>query len=220
MERYLPDKFYLPENSTQREDLKWKLFREIIGNLCVHADFSSGYACFFHLFKDRVVTKNPTRLLPETPEGELTINQLSNYTKNPLLVRVFHELAWVEDLGSGTRNILRYAPLYYPKYKIEINSGSQFLFSITYMDVTENVHDKNEMSATDPKNVRKESDDEEFSIIVKDNEKEKNKKNKRKQAIVGLIRSNPSITIDEIAEKLGVKEKTIRRDLRHVLKIN
>lgn len=91
---------------------------------------------------------------------------------------MFHELAWVEDLGSGTRNILRYAPLYYPKYKIEINSGSQFLFSITYMDVTENVHDKNEMSTTDTKNVRKESDDEEFSVIVKDNEKEKNKLHK------------------------------------------
>ena len=72
------------------------------------------------------------------------------------------------------------------------------------------------MSATDPKNVRKESDDEEFSVIVKDNEKEKNKKNKRKQAIVGLIRSKPSITIDEIAEKLDVNEKTIRRDLKEL----
>ncbi len=84
------------------------------------------------------------------------------------------------------------------------------------MDVTENVHDKNEMSAKDPKNVCKESDDEEFSVIVKDNEKEKNKKNKRKQAIVGLIRSNPSMKIDEIAEKLGVNEKTIRRDLKEL----
>jgi ATP-dependent DNA helicase RecG len=90
------------------------LFREIVGNLCVHTDFSSGFAYFFHVFKDRVVTKNPTRLLPEIPEGELTIQQLSNYTKNPLLVRVFHELHWAEDLGSGTRNILRYAPIYYP----------------------------------------------------------------------------------------------------------
>ncbi len=229
-ERYLPDKFYLPENTTQRENLRWKLFREIIGNLCVHADFSSGYACFFHVFKDRVVTKNPTRLLPETPEGELTINQLSNYTKNPLLVRAFHELAWVEDLGSGMRNILRYAPLYYPNYKIEINSGSQFLFSITYMDATENVHDENEMSATDPKNVRNknemsatdtdnvrnENDNEDFSVIIKDNEKVKNKKNKRIQAIVGLIRLNPSITVDEIAEKLDVNEKTIRRDLKEL----
>ncbi len=135
-ERYLPDKFYLPSGSTRREDIRWDLFREIIANLCVHADFSTGYACFFHVFKDRVVTKNPTRLSPEIPEGELTLQQLNNYTKNPLLVRVFHELSWVEDMGSGIRNILRYAPLYYPDYKVEINNGSQFIFSITYMDVT------------------------------------------------------------------------------------
>ena len=229
-ERYLPDRFYLPEKSGLREDLRWNLFREIIGNLCVHADYSSGYACFFHVFKDRVVTKNPTRLLPETPEGKLTISQLSNYTKNPLIVRVFHELAWVEDLGSGTRNILRYAPLYYPNYKIEINSGSQFLFSITYMDAdenvrnnnemsatdTENVRDNNEMSATDTENVHKKTDNEEFSVIAKDNPKEKYKKNKRKQAIVGVIRSNPSVTVDEIADKLDVNEKTIRRDIKEL----
>ena len=135
-ERYLPDKFYLPSGSTRREDIRWDLFREIIANLCVHTDFSTGYACFFHVFKDRVVTKNPTRLSPENPEGELTLQQLNNYTKNPLLVRVFHELSWVEDMGSGTRNILRYAPLYYPDYKVEINNGSQFIFSITYMEAT------------------------------------------------------------------------------------
>lgn len=126
--------FYMSEETGQREDLRWKLMREIVGNLCVHSDFSSGYACFMHIFKDRVLTKNPIRLLPEIPEGELTIQQLSNYTKNPLLVRVFHELHWAEDMGSGTRNILRYAPIYYPNYKIEINSGQQFIFSITYSD--------------------------------------------------------------------------------------
>ena len=160
--RYMPDKFYLSPETGQREDLRWNLMREIVGNLCVHTDFSSGYACFFHVFKDRVLTKNPTRLLPEIPEGELTIQQLSNYTKNPLLARVFHELHWAEDLGSGTRNILRYAPLYYPNYKVEINSGSQFIFSITYQDVIvqdgdkkvqENVTDNGKMSLTEPKNV-------------------------------------------------------------------
>lgn len=49
-ERYLPNKFYLPPGTTQREDLRWNLFREIVANLCVHSDFSSGYACFFHVF--------------------------------------------------------------------------------------------------------------------------------------------------------------------------
>ena len=160
--RYMPDKFYMSPETGQREDLRWNLMREIVGNMCVHTDFSSGYACFFHVFKDRVLTKNPTRLLPEIPEGELTIQQLSNYTKNPLLARVFHELHWAEDLGSGTRNILRYAPLYYPNYKVEINSGSQFIFSITYQEVNvqdgdkkvqENVTDNGKMSLTEPKNV-------------------------------------------------------------------
>ena len=160
--RYMPDKFYLSPETGQREDLRWNLMREIVGNLCVHTDFSSGYACFFHVFKDRVLTKNPTRLLPEIPEGELTIHQLSNYTKNPLLARVFHELHWCEDLGSGVRNILRYAPLYYPNYNIEINSGSQFIFSITYQEVNVqdgdkkvqgNVTDNGKMSLTEGKNV-------------------------------------------------------------------
>ena len=32
------------------------MFREIVGNLCVHADFSSSYACFLHVFKKHVLT--------------------------------------------------------------------------------------------------------------------------------------------------------------------
>ena len=254
VERYLPDKFYLPANTMQRQNLRWDLFREIVSNLCVHTDFSSGYACFFHVFKDRVVTKNPTRLLPEIPEGELTIQQLSNYTKNPLLVRVFHELNWAEDLGSGTRNILRYAPLYYPNYQIEINSGSQFIFSITYQDdhvqdgdknVQENVTDSGIMSKTKSKNVpetekmsqtesgnvpetekmsQTESDNvpeltsEELDLSLEPKEPKsvKEKKNRRRQAIVSLMHKDSHISMESIAEKLGVNERTIKRDIKEL----
>ena len=227
-ERYLPDKFYLPEGTTQREDLRWELFREIVGNLCVHTDYSSGYACFFHVFKDRVVTKNPTRLLPEIPEGELTLQQLNNYTKNPLLVRVFHELAWVEDMGSGTRNILRYAPLYYPNYKVEIDSGSQFIFSITYLEMSpknegmsqemeENVPRNLEMSPKNEEMSQEKEMDDDLNISLKDNslvnKKTIVKRHKRQQGIIGLIKQNPNITMEEMAEKLDVNERTIKRDL-------
>ena len=157
-ERYLPDKFYLPIGSTRRVDLRLNLFREIIANLCVHSDYSSGYACFYHVFKDMVLTKNPSRLLPEIPEGALQLEQLSNYTKNPLLVKVFHELSWVEDMGSGTRNILRYAPLYHTDYKVKILNGSHFTFSITYIKMSaendENVWINPKMSAENDENVR------------------------------------------------------------------
>lgn len=234
-ERYLPNKFYLPEGTTQREDLRWDLFREIVANICVHSDFSTGYACFYHVFKDRVVTKNPTRLLPEIPEGELTLQELSNYTKNPLLVRVFHELSWVEDMGSGTRNILRYAPLYYPDYKVEIVNGSQFIFSITYMEMSqetvENVPRNEKMSQEIMENVPRngqmsqetistnDEDDLNISLEKPTDKKENSKKNKRHQAIVSLIRKNSRITMEEMADKLGVNARTIHRDIEELKQI-
>ena len=214
--RYMPDKFYLSLETGQREDVRWNLMREIVGNLCVHTDFSSGYACFFHVFKDRVLTKNPTRLLPEIPEGELTIQQLSNYTKNPLLARVFHELHWAEDLGSGTRNILRYAPLYYPNYEIEINSGQQFLFSITYADVptdgqmskgTENVH--GQMS----KEIVQELSEEELSLKPFESKRSKDKKKRRIQAIMSMIVKDSHVSLAAMANQLDVSTKTVWRDL-------
>ena len=52
-------------------------------------------------------------------------------------MKVFGELGWVEDLGSGMRNILLYAPIYYKDYRIDIENKKQFLFSITYTDVPE-----------------------------------------------------------------------------------
>lgn len=228
-ERYLPNKFYLPAGSTQREDLRWDLFREIVANLCVHSDYSIGYACFYHVFKDRVVTKNPTRLLPEIPEGKLTLQQLNNYTKNPLLVRVFHELSWVEDMGSGTCNILRYAPLYYPNYKVEINNGSQFIFSITYMDMpekdAENISQNIEMSPKNAENVSQNSmasteelDDEDMTLQLNTdtNNKKIPKKHKRQQGIISLIKRNNQITVEELAAKLDVNERTIYRDLEEL----
>ncbi len=247
VERYLPDKFYLPSGTTHRQDLRWLLFREIIANLCVHTDFSSGYACFFHVFKDRVVTKNPTRLLPETPEGDISLQQLGNYTKNPLLVRVFHELTWAEDMGSGTRNILRYAPIYFPQYKIEISSGQQFLFSITYMDenvtkngserghvinelgnvtknVTQNVTkngSQNEVLAVKANENGSQNDltDDELSLefdLDANNRKAKQKKFRRQQGIMAIVKNNPKITVEEIALKLQAGVRTISSDLEEL----
>ena len=138
-EKYMPDKFYLPNGSEQRMDLRHQLLREIVGNLCVHPDYSSGYACFLEIYRDYLITRNPSRLIPQSPEGSISINQLGNYTKNPLLVKVFREMDWAEDLGSGTRNILKYAPIYYTDYKIGIDNGQNFLFAISFATDGENV---------------------------------------------------------------------------------
>ena len=134
-------------------------------------------------------------------------------------MRVFHELPWVEDMGSGTRNILRYAPLYYPDYKVEIVNGSQFIFSITYMEMSvkteENVSQNLEMSVKNEDQFEAE----ELALSIDDTpggKKNLQKKQKRHQGIISLIRHNPQITTEEMAEKLDVKVRTIYRDLEEL----
>ncbi|MBO5978071.1 MAG: HTH domain-containing protein, partial [Bacteroidales bacterium] len=51
------------------------------------------------------------------------------------------------------------------------------------------------------------------------NKRERYKKNKRQQGIVGLIRNNPIITMEELAEKLDVNERTIHRDMEELKQI-
>ena len=139
-------------------------------------------------------------------------------------------------MGSGTRNILRYAPLYYPDYKVEIVNGSQFIFSITYMEMSQetvgNVPRNEKMSQETTENVPRngqmsqetistnDEDDLNISLEKPTDKKENSKKNKRHQAIVSLIRKNSRITMEEMADKLGVNARTIHRDieeLKHVV---
>lgn len=132
VQRHLPDKFYLPEGSISREDLRVLLFREIIINMLVHADYSMGYADFLEIYTDRVITRNHSRLVSTAHEGTIGIDQLENYTKNPLIAKVFREMGWMDDLGTGTMKIKKYAPLYYKDYQIAIKDAKNFVFSITY----------------------------------------------------------------------------------------
>lgn len=132
--KHLPEKFYLENGTTQRGDLRSNIFREIVANFCVHREYASQAAGFFEIFSDRVITRNITKFTPSLRTGIISIEELENYTKNPLLVKVFRELGWVEELGSGSRNIKKFAPLYYGKSTIEIMNGENFVFSITYSD--------------------------------------------------------------------------------------
>lgn len=132
--KHLPEKFYLQDNTTQRGDLRSNIFREIVANLCVHREYASNEAGLFEIFSERVRTSNATKFTSSLKIGSISIDDLENYTKNPLLFKVFRELGWGEELGSGCRNIKKFAPLYYDKSVIEITNKDHFIFSITYDD--------------------------------------------------------------------------------------
>lgn len=79
----------------------------------------------------------------------------------------------------------------------------------------ENVPRNQEMSQEKPFELS----DEDLKISLNgtlSTQKEISKKHKRQQGIIGLIRKNPSMTMENMAEKLGVNERTIHRDIEEL----
>ena len=79
----------------------------------------------------------------------------------------------------------------------------------------ENVTDTIKMSQTGQEKVP-ELTDEELALPLEPFERlsVKEKKNRRRQAIVSLMAQNSHITSEEIAEKLDTHERTIKRDIK------
>lgn len=131
VERNMPDRFRLANNGIDRLDVRMMLMREIIANTLLHREYVSSYSSKFLIFKDRVITENWTKPFQT---GKIDITDWRTHTKNPLLTKVFREMNWAEELGSGQKKIRKYAPLYYEDTKIDIQSGEEFIFSVTYRD--------------------------------------------------------------------------------------
>lgn len=118
-------------------------------------------------------------------------------------------------MGSGIRNIMRYAPLYFPEYEVEILNGSHFIFSMTYIKIS---HETDEDVLRNIKMSYETDEDlqtEELNISLNYDvpKREKKTRHKRHRYIIKLIHDNPKITIDEISILMDVNERTIRRDI-------
>ena len=133
VQRNLPDKFSLDEKNINRIDLRNIIFREIVANLLIHREFSSSFEAKFLIFSDKIITENWNKPLQF---GNITIENWTSHTKNPLIAKVFRELKWVEELGSGKKNILKFASLYFDNQTITIKDDDKFVFEIDFNEFT------------------------------------------------------------------------------------
>ncbi len=129
VQRNLPDKFSLDEKNINRIDLRNIIFREIVANILIHREFSSAYEAKLLIFSDKIITENWNKPLQF---GNIAIENWTSHTKNPLIAKVFRELKWVEELGSGKKNILKYSSLYFGNHVFTIKDEDKFIFEIDF----------------------------------------------------------------------------------------
>jgi ATP-dependent DNA helicase RecG len=129
VQKHLLNRFRLDEADIQRIDIRSIIFRENVANLLAHREYRSSYPAKLLIFSDVLTTENWSK--PQQT-GVVTLDNLETHLKNPIIARIFKELGWVEELGSGRKNIHKYAPLYHPDYKVELQNQKKFVFSISY----------------------------------------------------------------------------------------
>ncbi|HAC15231.1 MAG TPA: AAA family ATPase [Bacteroidetes bacterium] len=113
--RHLPEKFY--SEGDQRIDLRDKIFREVIGNIIIHREYTSALATEIIIGSSEVRVTNPNK---PYFHGMIDPTGFNPYPKNPTIRRCFTALGWADEIGSGIQNTHKYLPIYTP--------GSQPLF--------------------------------------------------------------------------------------------
>ncbi len=105
--KHLPDKFY--QEGEQKVSLRDRIFREVVGNLLIHQEYTNAFPSKFIIEKSIVLTENWNR--PHNG-GLIDPSNFSPFPKNPVIAKFFKEIGRVDELGSGVRNTFKYCGIY------------------------------------------------------------------------------------------------------------
>lgn len=121
----LPEKFYV--EGDQRIDLRDKIFREVIGNVIVHREYTSALSTEMIITDTEVRITNPNRAYFH---GLINATGFNPYPKNPNIRKFFTSFGWTDEIGSGIRNTNKYLPLYVPGAKPVFVENDTFVTEI------------------------------------------------------------------------------------------
>ena len=105
--KHLPDHFHMERD--QRISLRDHIFREVVANSLIHREYLDAYPAKFVIARGEVVAENANKA---HGHGLIDPEHFSPYPKNPLIARFFREIGWAEELGSGVRQLHKFAHLY------------------------------------------------------------------------------------------------------------
>lgn len=106
-QKHLNDLFVL--DGIQSVSARDAILREIISNSLAHRDFSNGFVAKMVIERERILVENGNRA---HGIGALNIMTFKPFSKNPPISKVFREIGFADELGSGMRNSYKYTRLY------------------------------------------------------------------------------------------------------------
>ena len=237
--KHLNDTFTL--DGIRRVSSRDWILREVIANLLAHRDFSSGYIASMIIERKQLVTKNGN---VANGFGSLKLNSFKPVPKNPPIADVFREIGWADELGSGMRNAYKYTRLYSgaePQFiegdmfltVIPLSTGADIRvgpesdlfqkselredFDIDGYKVSGISHDGSRINENlyDKSGIK--SDELHKNYIInayKPNEKNLEGVSNTEMEILRIISKSPNITIAEIANKIGVADRTAASNIK------
>jgi len=182
--KHLPDPFYL--EGTDRKSLREAIFREVASNLLIHREYASGIPARLVIEYGKVTTFNANR-----PHGfgALDPETFAPYPKNPVIGAFFREIDRADELGSGMRNMVRYGKTY-GSTGPQLIEGDEFQMIISVPEFEE--EDAGQGSPTTPEKTS----------------------GKTSGKILKIVGENGQVTIPELAETIGVTERSIERAIQ------
>ena len=189
--KHLNDVFVL--DGTQSVSARDKILREVVSNILAHRDFSNAYTAKLVIERNRIYTENSN--LPHG-HGELQLNKFEPFPKNPTISKVFREIGFADELGSGMRNTNKYTKLYSGGTPI-FEEGNIFKITIPLENVAE-------------------------LQVGPGGNKENNKENSKEIAdkIVAVLRERPEVSIKEISKILEISTGSVRHHMEKLKKEN
>ena len=107
VQKHLPDPFFL--EGIERISLRDTIFREVAANLLIHREYTNAFPAKLIIEYGQVRTENAN-----IPHGFGVLNPatLTPFPKNPVIGAFFREIHRADELGSGSRKLMRYGKIY------------------------------------------------------------------------------------------------------------
>jgi len=106
-EKHTLDKFHL--EGVMRISLRGIIVREMLVNMLMHREFTSSFRARFIIERDKMFTENANRA---ESTGLISPDNINPTPKNPIIASFMRNIWMADQLGSGTRRLHRYVPLY------------------------------------------------------------------------------------------------------------